>query len=93
MYSQHAVDRMQPSGLGSPAGTVGPGRNITPNMVESVIKEGTPQNSVVNGVTRTTYWSGDVGVVTENNSNIIVTIPILSPIYCNLSIILPRVPR
>ncbi len=43
-------------------------------MVESVIKEGTPQNSVVNGVTRTTYWSGDVGVVTENNSNIIVTI-------------------
>ncbi|HHN9657907.1 TPA: contact-dependent inhibition effector tRNA nuclease [Escherichia coli] len=74
LYSQHAVDRMQPSGLGSPAGTVGPGRNITPNMVESVIKEGTPQNSVVNGVTRTTYWSGDVGVVTENNSNIIVTI-------------------
>lgn len=43
-------------------------------MVESVIKEGVPQNSVVNGVTRTTYWSGDVGVVTENNSNIIVTI-------------------
>ncbi|EHD1500842.1 hypothetical protein JR764_004919 [Escherichia coli] len=74
LYSQHAVDRMQPSGLGSPAGTVGPGRNITPNMVESVIKEGVPQNSVVNGVTRTTYWSGDVGVVTENNSNIIVTI-------------------
>ena len=24
LYSQHAVDRMQPSGLGSPAGTVGP---------------------------------------------------------------------
>ncbi|MGM7884792.1 VENN motif pre-toxin domain-containing protein, partial [Yersinia enterocolitica] len=74
LYSQHAVDRMQPSSLGSPAGTIGPGRNITPNMVESVIKEGIPQNSVVNGVTRTTYWSGDVGVVTENNSNVIVTI-------------------
>ncbi|HDL7886521.1 TPA: VENN motif pre-toxin domain-containing protein, partial [Yersinia enterocolitica] len=74
LYSQHAVDRMQPSSLGSPAGTTGPGRNITPNMVESVIKEGNPQNSVVNGVTRTTYWSGDVGVVTENSSNVIVTI-------------------
>lgn len=74
LYSQHAVDRMQPSGLGSPAGTSGPGRNITPNMVEHVIKNGSPQNSVVNGVTRTTYWSGDVGVVTENNGNVIVTV-------------------
>ncbi len=26
------------------------------------------------GVTRTTYWSGDVGVVTENNGNLVVTI-------------------
>ena len=74
LYSQHAVDRMQPSGLGSPAGTSGPGRNVTPNMVEHVINNGTPQNSVVNGITRTTYWSGDVGVVTENNGNVIVTI-------------------
>lgn len=74
LYSQHAVDRMQPSGLGSPAGTSGPGRNVTPNMVEHVIKNGSPQNSIVNGITRTTYWSGDVGVVTENNGNVIVTI-------------------
>ncbi|WP_241825978.1 hypothetical protein [Izhakiella australiensis] len=74
LYSQHAVDRMQPSGLGSPAGTSGPGRNITPNVIEHTIKNGSPQNNVVNGVSRTTYWSGDVGVVTENNGNVIVTV-------------------
>ena len=27
-----------------------------------------------NGVKRTVYWSGDVGVVTERNSKIVVTI-------------------
>ena len=74
LYSQHAVDRMQPSGLGSPAGTSGPGRNVTPNMVENVIKNGSSQHSVVGGVARTTFWSGDIGVVTENNGNVIVTI-------------------
>ncbi|WP_213993551.1 hypothetical protein [Sodalis sp. dw_96] len=73
-YAQHAVDRMQPSSLGSPAGTVGPGRNVTPNMVEHVIKTGSPQNNIVDGVARTTFWSGDVGVVTENNGNVVVTI-------------------
>lgn len=55
LYSQHAVDRMQPSGLGSPAGTTGPGRNITPNMVEHTIKTGTSETTVSNGVTRTVY--------------------------------------
>ncbi|NDL64355.1 adhesin [Enterobacteriales bacterium SAP-6] len=74
LYAQHAVDRIQPSGLVSPAGTVGPGRNITPNMVEHVIKTGSPQTHIVNGVTRTTYWSGDVGVVTENSGKIVVII-------------------
>lgn len=29
LYSQHAVDRMEPSWLGFPAGTVGAGRNIS----------------------------------------------------------------
>jgi len=65
---------MQPSGLGSPAGTSGPGRNITANIVEHTIKTGTPQTSISNGVPRTVYWSGDVGVVTENKGNVIVTI-------------------
>lgn len=62
LYSQHAVDRMQPSGLGSPAGTVGAGRNISPCIVEHTIQNGT--SSIVNGVERTVHWSSDVGVVT-----------------------------
>lgn len=65
---------MQPSGLGSPAGTVGAGRNISPNIVEHTIQNGTKTSSMVNGVKRTVYWSGDVGVVTERNSKIVVTI-------------------
>ncbi|WP_392566605.1 VENN motif pre-toxin domain-containing protein [Utexia brackfieldae] len=74
LYSQHAVDRMQPSGLGSPAGTAGAGRNISPGIVEYTIQNGTKTNSTVNGVERTVHWSGDVGVVTENNGKVIVTI-------------------
>ncbi len=73
-YSKHAVDRMQPSGLGCPAGKSGLGRNITPNIVEHTIKTGTPQTSISNGVPRTVYWSGGDGVVTENKGNVIVTI-------------------
>ena len=65
---------MQPSGLGSPAGTVGAGRNISPNIVEHTIQNGTKTSSMVNGVKRTVYWSGDVGVVTERNSKVVVTI-------------------
>ena len=74
LYSQHAVDWMQPSGLGSPAGTVGAGRNISPGLVEHTIQNGTKTSSTVNGVERTVHWSGDVGVVTESNGKIIVTI-------------------
>ena len=74
LYSQHAVDRMQPSWLGFPAGTVGAGRNISPNIVEHTIQNGTKTSSMINGVKRTVYWSGDVGVVTERNSKIVVTI-------------------
>jgi len=74
LYSQHAVDRMQPSGLGSPAGTVGAGRNISPNIVEDVIKNGIKESSVSNGIKRTVYWSGDVGVVTERGGKVVVTI-------------------
>ncbi|WP_218965871.1 hypothetical protein, partial [Snodgrassella communis] len=74
LYSQHAVDRMQPSGLGAPAGTVGAGRNISPSIVEHTIQNGTKTTSTVNGVERTVHWSGDVGVVTESNGKIVVTI-------------------
>ncbi|CAH5764633.1 hypothetical protein AB9E53_07930 [Escherichia coli] len=74
LYSQHAVDRMQPSGLGSPAGTVGAGRNISPGVVEYTIQNGNKTTTIVNGVERAVYWSGEVGVVTENNASVIVTI-------------------
>ncbi len=74
LYSQHAVDRMQPSGLGSPAGTVGAGRNISPKIVEHTIKNGTKTHTTVNNIERILHWSGDVGVVTENNSKVVITI-------------------
>jgi hypothetical protein len=73
-YSRHAVDRMQPSGLGTPVGADGPGRNVTPNMVEDVIANGTPTTTTVNGVPRTVYNGGNVSVVTENGGRTIVTI-------------------
>ncbi|MCP4945708.1 MAG: hypothetical protein GY924_27485, partial [Planctomycetaceae bacterium] len=73
-YSSHAVDRMQPSSLGTPAGADGPGRNVTPNMVEEVIGTGTPNTTIIGGVERTIYRSGNVSVVTENSGNTIVTI-------------------
>ncbi|WP_296318502.1 hypothetical protein [Gilliamella sp.] len=74
LYSRHAVDRMLPSGLGSPAGTVSSGRNISSNIVEYVIKNGAKTNSIVNGVERTVHRSGDVGVVTEGNGKFVLTI-------------------
>ncbi|MGN6040081.1 DUF637 domain-containing protein [Serratia marcescens] len=74
LYSQHAVDRMQPTSLGSPAGTIGPGKTISPNIVEHVIKTGITETSISNGIQRTIYRAGDIGVVTENNGNIIITI-------------------
>ncbi|WP_410529567.1 DUF637 domain-containing protein [Serratia sp. AXJ-M] len=74
LYSQHAVDRMQPTSLGSPAGTIGPGKTVSPNIVEHVIKTGIAETSISNGIQRTIYRAGDIGVVTENNGNIIITI-------------------
>jgi len=74
LYSQHAVDRMQPSGLGAPAGSVGAGRNIPPNMVEYVINNGIQSTQIVNVVTRTIYSSGDVSIVTENAGRVVVTV-------------------
>ena len=65
---------MQPSGLGTPAGADGPGRNVTPNMVEDMIANGTPTTTTVGGVERTVFTAGNVSVVTENGGNTIVTI-------------------
>lgn len=73
-YTRHAVDRMQPMALGTPVGADGPGRNITPNMVEYVIRSGQRSVTTRNGVRREVFTSGNVSVVTENNTRTIVTL-------------------
>jgi hypothetical protein len=74
LYTEHAVNRMQPSGLGAPSGEKVPGRNVSPNLIDDVIRSGQPVHTVVDGVPRTVYWSGNVGVVTENSGKLVVTI-------------------
>ena len=75
LYSQHAVDRMQPSGLGTPVGADAPGRNISPNIVDYIIRTGERTvTTTADGVQRTIHWSGNVGVVTENSGKIVVTV-------------------
>ena len=74
LWTRHAVDRMQPSGLGAPAGQIGAGRSIAPNFVEDVIRTGDTSQVVVDGVTRTIHTSGTVQVVTEQGGRIVVTV-------------------
>jgi hypothetical protein len=74
LYTRHAVDRMQPSGLGAPAGTSGPGRSFAPGFVEDVIQTGTTRSVTVNGVERTIHTSGTAQVVTEQGGRIVVTV-------------------
>jgi hypothetical protein len=73
LYTQHAVDRMQPSGLGTPAGATGPGRSISPNYIEDVIRSssGVPVRGP-NGESRLSYSSGSVEVITEGG--IVITV-------------------
>jgi len=74
LYSHHAVDRMQPSGLGAPAGAGSAGRSIAPAFVDDVIQKGTTTTKMVDGVERTIHTSGSVQVVTEQGGKIVVTI-------------------
>jgi RHS repeat-associated protein len=73
LYTQHAVDRMQPSGLGTPAGAPGPGRSISPNFIEDVLDntQGVPVKGPA-GETRLSYSSGSVQVITEDG--IVITV-------------------
>ncbi|WP_157488760.1 hypothetical protein [Pseudofrankia sp. DC12] len=73
LYTQHAVDRLQPSGLGAPAGAPGAGRSISPNFVDDVLTStrGAPVKGP-NGEARLSYKSGTVEVITENN--IVITV-------------------
>jgi len=74
LYTRHAVDRMQPSGLGAPAGASSAGRSIAPTFVEEVIQNGSTTTRMVDGVQRTIHTSGSVQVVTEQGGKIVVTI-------------------
>lgn len=73
LYARHAVDRMQPSGLGAPAGAPGPGRSISPNYIEDVLtnSRGVPVKGP-NGEPRLSFTSGTVQVITEDN--IVITV-------------------
>jgi RHS repeat-associated protein len=90
LYTKHAVDRMQPSGMRysseSAGGKVGAsrlyeagqqdyGRSISPNYVENVISNGELVDSpIVNGIQRQVWRSGSVEVVTEENGKLVVTV-------------------
>jgi hypothetical protein len=74
LYSQHAVDRMQPSGLGTPAGQLGEGRSIAPRFVEDAIKTGVRRIEIQNGVEQSVIRSGNVEVITEQMDRVIVTV-------------------
>jgi hypothetical protein len=74
-YTQHAVDRLQPSGLGAPAGASGPGRSIAPGYVDDVLTGSqTVRKPVVgpNGEARVSHVSGSVEVITEGDTVITV---------------------
>jgi hypothetical protein len=75
LYTRHAVDRMQPGGLGKAAGSNKPGKSVSPNLVEEVIKTGTKRSVFTDkGVMRTIFSSGSVEIVTEMRESIIITI-------------------
>lgn len=74
VWTRLALDRMQPSGLGSPPGQIGPRRSIAPNFIDDVIMTGDTPIAVIIGVTRTTHTSGTVQVVTEQGGRIVVTV-------------------
>ncbi|GAB3700275.1 hypothetical protein [Mariniluteicoccus flavus] len=73
LYSHHAVDRLQPSGLGAPAGATGAGRSVSPNFVEDVLgsTKGVPVKGP-NGEARLSFTSGTVQVITEDS--IVITV-------------------
>jgi|GEM_PF-4281974 len=74
LYTHHAVDRMQTSGLGAPAGAGSPGRSISPNFIEDVIQTGNQRAVTVDGVPRQVFTSGSVEVVTEQGGRIVITV-------------------
>uniref|UniRef100_A0A7C1SXR2 Filamentous hemagglutinin N-terminal domain-containing protein n=1 Tax=Agrobacterium albertimagni TaxID=147266 RepID=A0A7C1SXR2_9HYPH len=74
LYTHHAVDSMQPSGLGAPAGNVNPGRSIAPGYVEDVISQENYTTKTVNGELRRHYQSGSTLVVTSSDGGVVISI-------------------
>jgi hypothetical protein len=74
LYTRHAVDYLQPSGLGTPAGATNIGRSISPTFVEEAILNGQATTVMVDGVERTKHVWGDIQVITEDAGRIVVTV-------------------
>ncbi|MGJ8525105.1 hypothetical protein LMG33818_000813 [Halomonadaceae bacterium LMG 33818] len=74
LYTRHAVDRMQPSGLGTPAGSDKVGLSISPNLIESILNNGNKRISMQKNESRYIYTSDNLGVVTDKSSKVIITI-------------------
>jgi hypothetical protein len=73
LYTHHAVDRLQPSGLGAPAGATGAGRSVPPNMIEDILQSTKPTEVTgPAGELRMKYVSGTVTVITEDD--IVITV-------------------
>lgn len=73
LYARHAVDRLQPSGLGAPAGATGAGRSISPRFIDHLLDTVKPTNvTTPQGAIRQIYESGGVRIVTEDN--IVITV-------------------
>ena len=79
LYTQHAVDRLQPSGLGTPAGQIGAGKNISPAYVEEILATGVKRTETAPFVPdRIITRSGDFEVVTEGLEKIVITVKRIS---------------
>lgn len=73
LYARHAVDRLQPSGLGAPAGAVGAGRSISPRFIDDLLDTVKPSTvTTPSGAVREVYESGGVRIVTEDD--IVITV-------------------
>jgi uncharacterized protein DUF4781 len=67
LYPEHAVQRMQPSGLGPQLGRKDGGRGVSPTFVEDIIRStpGVPTQPAADGTPRMKHSSGSVEVITE----------------------------
>lgn len=73
LYTEHAVQRMLPSGL--TAGNIANGgRSMSPTFVEEVIQRGMKTTGIRDGVLRTFHRLGTAEVITEAGGKVVVTV-------------------